>query len=137
MGVGSAMGVGAGVDVGSEVGVGVGVNVGSEVGLGVAVGNAATAACRRASTVASMSGLGLVSGVGMAALTAAATAASISMVGPGIAVGAEPVQAHAMDPNKNSTASKRSLPKQSLPMEASANGFTGSWVIGSVTPCRA
>lgn len=96
--------------VGIAVGGGAGVNVGSEVGLGVAVGIAAIAARRRASTVASMSGLGLVSGVGMAALTAAATAASISMAGPEIAVGAEPVQAHAMDPKRNSPARKKSLP---------------------------
>ena len=80
MGVGSGVnvGVGAGVGVGVNVGIGVGVGVGKGVGtavgidaglsigiaFGIAVGTVARVSCNRASTVASMFGVGSVIFVG-------------------------------------------------------------------------
>jgi hypothetical protein len=65
VGAGGGVAVGAGLEVGvgvggREVGVGVGAEVGVTVGAGseVAVGRAAIEVCRRASTVASISGVG-------------------------------------------------------------------------------
>ena len=82
---------------GSSVGVGVGrgVGVGVAVGRGVGVGMAASVAAIRASTVASMSGVGVGVAVGSAAATAACTVASISRVAVGTGVGLSAVQATA------------------------------------------
>ena len=73
-GVGVSVGVVVGVGVGVDVGVGVSVGMGVGVAVGVGVGIAATVASIRYLTVASMSGVGVGTGVsvGIEAITVAA-----------------------------------------------------------------
>ena len=82
MDVGSRVGVGAGTGVGVEVGTGVNVGAGVGVGAGTAVNVAldiaSIVALMPVETVASMSGVGVKVGEGIAALTAASTVAPIS-----------------------------------------------------------
>lgn len=89
VGVAVKVGVGRkGVAVGAGIGVGVGVGKGVNVGVGVGVGLASMMASIRASTVASISGVGAGSTVGSAACTRTPRVASISTVGEWVEVGA-------------------------------------------------
>ena len=110
-------GTGAGPAIGRGSGVGVGetgfwVAVAGGVGAGVGVGIARIIACTRASTVASIFGVG--TGLGNAAAIKALTVASISTVGTGVVVGASigvgigdrAAQASPVKPRTNKTNAK-------------------------------
>lgn len=78
--VGVVVGAGRDVTVGVWIGVAVAPDVGLSVGVEVDLGNASRAACNRAWTVASISGVGVDVGVGWAVRMAASMVACRSVV---------------------------------------------------------